>query len=203
MTLTTVHMSISLDGYVAGPNQSMDDPIGEGGMNLHDWHRCESVAPDDQPWVENLMRPRGAVVMGRNMYGPVRGPWESHEEWSGWWGDEPPYYAPVFVLTHFAHDPIEMQGGTTFHFVTDGVDSALAQARAVAGPEGEVLIAGGASTVRQAIDAGAVDEIVLTINPVVMGRGERLWEGVTGLNLEVMALRQSPTVTHVRYRVVR
>ena len=203
MTRTTIHMAISLDGYVAGPDQSIDDPIGVGGMRLHDWHRFEQIAPEDQPEVDALMRPRGAVVMGRNMYGPVRGEWDTHPGWSGWWGDEPPYHAPVFVLTHFAHDPIEMQGGTTFHFVTDGFDSAHAQASEVAGPDGEVLVAGGASTVRQALQAGVVDEIALAINPVVMGQGERLFESITGLDLEVVRVVDSPSVTHVRYRVLR
>src|SRR4051812_40935809 len=129
MTHTTVHVSISLDGYLAGPDQSLEHPLGVGGPRLHEWHMPSDepgrqVDEADKVMQEALMRPRGAVIMGRNMFGPVRGPWD--RDWRGWWGDEPPYHAPVFVLTHHAHDPIEMQGGTTFHFVTDGFDSAYA-----------------------------------------------------------------------------
>src|SRR3954454_14237095 len=149
MTRTTCHMSISVDGFVAGAEQSADDPVGVGGLRLHEWHQHAGergheadVGPRDE-----LMKRRGAYVMGRNMFGPIRGEWD--ESWRGWWGEEPPYHAPVFVLTHHARDPIEMQGGTTFHFVTDGFDAALARAREVAG-ELSVDIAGGASTVRQA-----------------------------------------------------
>ena len=132
------------------------------------------------------------------MFGPIRGDWD--EDWRGWWGDEPPYHAPVFVLTHHAHEPIEMQGGTTFHFVTEGFDAALAQARAVAGDLG-VDIAGGASTVRQAFAAGAVDELMLDIIPVLLGSGESLFEGVDDPGLEVLQVSHSPLAIHVRYRV--
>src|SRR5438067_6575459 len=149
MTRTTCHMSISLDGFVAGPGQSRDDPIGVGGLALHEWHfragepgrEADAAARDD------LLKLRGAYVMGRNMFGPIRGEWD--EDWRGWWGAEPPYHAPVFVLTHHAHEPIEMEGGTTFHFVTGGFDAAYAHAREPAG-EGGVDIAGGASTARPA-----------------------------------------------------
>src|ERR671926_1344838 len=131
MTDTTCHMSMSLDGFVAGPNQSRENPLGVGGREIHRWHLGEPVNDADAQARDMLMRPRGAYVMGRNMYGPIRGPWD--EEWRGWWGDEPPYHAPVFVLTHHPREPVQMQGGTTFHFVTDGFDAALERARAVAG----------------------------------------------------------------------
>jgi dihydrofolate reductase len=132
------------------------------------------------------------------MFGPIRGDW--NEDWRGWWGDDPPYHAPVFVLTHYAHDPIEMQGGTTFHFVTDGFDAALAQAREVAG-DLDSDIAGGASTVRQAFAAGAVDELMLDISPVLLGSGESLFEGVEDPGLELLQVSHSPLAVHVRYRV--
>ena len=152
MSDTTCHMSISLDGFVAGPDQSRENPLGKRGRELHGWHLGDERANEADATAEGwLMRPRGAYVMGRNMFGPIRGEWD--EEWRGWWGPEPPYHAPVFVLTHHAHEPIEMEGGTTFHFVTDGFDAAYAQARETAGEDG-VDIAGGASTVRQALAAG-------------------------------------------------
>ena len=135
------------------------------------------------------MRPRGAYVMGRNMFGPIRGEWE--EDWRGWWGPEPPYHAPVFVLTHHAREPIEMEGGTTFHFVTDGFDAAYAQARETAGDDG-VDIAGGASTVRQALVAGVIDEFTLDIAPVLLGSGERIFDGVESLGLEPVEVLHSP-----------
>ncbi|NYJ20112.1 dihydrofolate reductase [Leifsonia psychrotolerans] len=137
---TTCHMSISLDGFVAGPHQSREHPIGQRGLELHGWHIGDQRANEaDEIATGWLMRPRGAYVMGRNMFGPIRGEWEG--DWRGWWGAEPPYHAPVFVLTHHAHEPIEMDGGTTFYFVTDGFDAAYAQARATAGEE-DVDIAG-------------------------------------------------------------
>ena len=145
---TTCHMSISLDGYVAGPEQSLENPLGLRGIELHRWHLDEPLSEADGRARDLLLRPRGAYVMGRNMFGPIRGPWQG--DWRGWWGDEPPYHAPVFVLTHYEHEPIDMAGGTTFHFVTDGFDAAFERASAVAGERG-VDIAGGASTVRQAL----------------------------------------------------
>ena len=173
---TTCHMSISLDGFVAGPDQSREQPLGKRGRELHLWHLGDERANEaDETAAGWLMRPRGAYVMGRNMFGPIRGEWE--EDWRGWWGPEPPYHAPVFVLTHHAREPIEMEGGTTFHFVTDGFDAAYAQARETAGDDG-VDIAGGASTVRQALVAGVVDELTLDIAPVLLGSGERIFDGV-------------------------
>src|SRR3954463_13087911 len=195
---TTCHMSISLDGFVAGPDQSREAPLGKRGRELHGWHLGDERANDgDATAADWLMRPRGAYVMGRNMFGPVRGEWD--EDWRGWWGPEPPYHAPVFVLTHHARKPIEMDGGTTFHFVTGGFDAAYAQARETAGDEG-VDIAGGASTVRQALLAGVVDELTLDIAPVLVGSGERIFDGVEYLGMEPVEVLHSPLATHIRYR---
>ena len=198
MTKITCHMSMSLDGFVAGPDQSRENPLGVRGLELHRWHLGEPTHEADIAATNSLMAPRGAYVMGRNMFGPIRGEWD--EDWRGWWGDEPPYHAPVFVLTHYAHEPIEMQGGTTFHFVTEGFDAALAQARDVAG-DLDVDIAGGASTVRQAFAAGAVDELTVDIAPVLLGSGERLFEGLEDPGLEMLQVSHSPLAIHVRYRV--
>ena len=146
-----------------------------------------------------LLRPMGAYVMGRNMFGPIRGPWEN-DEWRGWWGDEPPYHAPVFVLTSYPRASIEMEGGTTFHFVTDGFDAALARARDAAG-DMDVDIAGGASTVRQALNAGAIDDLYLDIIPVLLGRGETMWDGIPQPKLTQREVTHSPVAVHVHYEV--
>lgn len=159
MSDTTCHVSISLDGFIAGPDQSLDNPLGVGGLELHRWHLGDARATEaDLTASAWLGRSRGAYVMGRNMFGPIRGEWD--DDWRGWWGAEPPYHAPVFVLTHHAHEPIEMEGGTTFFFVTDGFDADYARARETAGDAG-VDIAGGAATVRQALAAGVVDELTV------------------------------------------
>ncbi|PPF76211.1 dihydrofolate reductase family protein [Pseudoclavibacter sp. Z016] len=198
MSDTTCHMSISLDGFVAGPEQSAEHPLGRRGHELHGWHIGDPRATDaDELATGWLMRPRGAYVMGRNMFGPVRGEWD--EDWRGWWGDEPPYHAPVFVLTHHARDPIEMQGGTSFHFVTGGFDAAYARAVEAAGGKG-VDIAGGASTVRQALNAGVVDELTLDVAPVLLGSGERMFDGVEVFDYEPVEVLHSPLSTHIRYR---
>ncbi len=189
---------MSLDGFMAGPGQDRDNPLGAGGLRVHQWHITDDPYEADAALTAELLRPRGAFVMGRNMYGPIRGDWD--EDWRGWWGDDPPYHAPVFVLTHYPHDPIPMAGGTTFHFVTDGFASAYAQAREVAG-ERDVSIAGGASTIRQALAAGVIDELVVDIAPVVLGGGESPFEGLTDLRLEPIETIHSPRATHVRYRV--
>jgi dihydrofolate reductase len=202
MTDTTCHMSISLDGFVAGPSQSRDEPIGLGGMQLHDWHQQadDNGHEADLRMRDLLLRPRGAYVMGRNMFGPIRGPWD--HDWQGWWGDEPPYHAPVFVLTHHAREPVALQGGTTFHFVTDGFAAAYQQATDAAGDSG-VDIAGGASTVRQALAAGVIDELTVDIVPVLLGSGERLFDGVEDLGLLPVEVAHSPLATHIRYHVGR
>jgi dihydrofolate reductase len=195
---TTCHMSISLDGFVAGPDQSREHPLGKRGRELHRWHLGDERANEaDETATGWLMRPRGAYVMGRNMFGPIRGEWE--EDWRGWWGPEPPYHAPVFVLTHHAHEPIEMEGGTAFHFVTDGFDAAYAQAHETAGDDG-VDIAGGASTVRQALLAGVIDELTLDIAPFLLGSGERIFDGVQSFGFEPVEVLHSPLATHIRYR---
>ena len=197
MTDTTCHMSISLDGFVAGLDQSRENPLGKRGREVHGWHLGDERANDaDETATGWLMRSRGAYVMGRNMFGPVRGGWD--EDWRGWWGPEPPYHAPVFVLTHHPHDPIEMEGGTTFHFV-EGFDAAYAQACAAAG-EGGVDIAGGASTVRQALAAGVIDELTLDVVPVLLGSGERMFDGVDSFAFEPVEVLHSPLATHIRYR---
>jgi dihydrofolate reductase len=199
MSRVTCHLSVSLDGFVAGPDQGPDDPVGAGGLKLHEWHwhAGEPGHEADAGPRDDLLRPVGAYVMGRNMFGPVRG--EHDPDWRGWWGDEPPYHAPVFVLTHYAREPIEMGGGTTFHFVTAGFGAALEQAKAAG--DGDVDIAGGASTVRQALAAGAIDEFVLDVVPVLLGRGERLFDGVADPGLRPVEVIHSPYATHVRYQV--
>jgi dihydrofolate reductase len=194
-------MSISLDGFVAGPDQSADNPLGIGGMAVHLWHLREELQSEaDVEMTRRLLTPAGAYIMGRNMFGPIRGEWEG--DWRGWWGDEPPYHASVFVLTHYEREPIEMEGGTTFHFVTTGFDDALAQARAVAGDK-NVDIAGGASAVRQALSAGVLDELILNIAPVLLGSGERIFDDVPDPGFEPVEVLHSPNATHVRYRIGR
>jgi dihydrofolate reductase len=211
MSIVTCQISISLDGYAAGPNQSLETPLGEGGMRLHQWalatdswreHHGESGgerSPDSEV-VEEVTRNVGAYVMGRNMFSAGRDEWDP--EWRGWWGEDPPFHTPVYVLTHHPREPLEMEGGTTFHFVTDGIEPALEQARAAAG-ERDVAIAGGASTVRQYLRAGLLDELYLHIAPVILGAGERLLDDVGDPTLEPVKVVASPAVTHVKYRVVR
>jgi dihydrofolate reductase len=201
---TTAHLVVSLDGYVAGPDQTLDDPIGRDGQSLHTWMFAEEMDPVDARWRDRILKPGSSYVMGRNMFAPVRGPWESWDgqgngEWRGWWGEDPPYHAPVFVLTHHEREPLEMEGGTTFHFVTTGFADALRLAREASG--GDVDVAGGASTVRQAIAAGELDELTLSIVPVVLGAGEAVFDGSVRPRLELLEGEQSPNATHVRYRV--
>jgi dihydrofolate reductase len=198
MSKVTCDMAMSIDGYTAGPNQSRELPFGEGVDNR--LHRWIFDAPDANKPQIDAMTAAGAFVMGRNMFGPIRGEWD--EEWNGWWGEEPPYHAPVFVLTHHAREPLVMEGGTIFHFITDGIESALVQAREAAG-DGDVAIAGGAATVNQYLAIGAIDELRLHMAPVVLGAGERLFEGVGQLTLEPLEVSGNDLVTHVSYRVVR
>jgi dihydrofolate reductase len=197
MTTVTCNISTSVDGFVAGPRQSLQNPIGEGGARLHEWH----LEPEDADLavIDEWQSTPGAYVMGRNMFGPGRGEWDL--DWRGWWGDEPPYHAPVFVLTHHARDPLAMDGGTTFSFVTEGPDVALEQAKAAAGGK-NVEIAGGASTINAYLQAGAINELHMHIAPMVLGVGERLFAGVsTDLRLEPVQAISSPRVTHITYRV--
>jgi dihydrofolate reductase len=191
-------MAMSVDGFVAGPNQSLEEPFGENvGDRLHRWMFEEPEA--NAAAIEAIDAP-AAYVMGRNMFGPGRDAWD--EQWKGWWGDEPPYHAPVFVLTHHPREPLAMQGGTTFVFVTDGIESALAQAREAAG-DGDVAIAGGAETVNQYLAAGFIDELRLHVAPVVLGAGERLFDGVGEISLEPLDVSGNGLVTHVSYGVMR
>ena len=200
MTFTTAHLSVSLDGYAAGPDQTLEDPLGRGGEALHRWMFAEPSTRSTPAGATRILRPGCSYVMGRNMFGPVRGPWDTWpEEWRGWWGEDPPYHAPVFVLTHHEHAPIEMAGGTTFHFVTTGFADALRLARAA--PDGDVDIAGGASVVRQAIAAGELDELTLEIAPLILGGGERIFDDTVRPTLEILEAEHSPSRTHIRYRV--
>ena len=177
MNDTTCHMSISLDGFVAGPDQSRENPLGKRGGEVHGWHMGDERANDaDEKAKGRLMRPRGAYVMGRNMFGPVRGAWPD-ETWKGWWGDEPPYHCPVFVLTHHARAPITMKGGTVFHFVTDGIEAALDRARQAAGSK-DIRIGGGVATIREYLRAGLIDDLHIAMSPVLLGRGEALFDGI-------------------------
>lgn len=207
------HQSVSLDGFSAGPNQSLENPIGEGGLRLHEWMFATAAwarmqglpaRPEtpDSAVVDQLASNRnvGAVIMGRRMFGGGTGAWD--ESWRGWWGEEPPYHHPVFVLTHHPRAPLVMEGGTTFHFVTEGADTALSQARAAAGDR-DVQIAGGAQAVQQYLRAGAIDELHLHIVPIVLGAGERLLEDVGELELTPIAVVASPRVTHITYRAGR
>ncbi len=211
MTKVRSHISVSLDGYVAGPNQTPDEPLGEGGEGLHEWvvateswrrqHGLEGgEAGPDSEVADGMAKGVGAHIMGRRMFGGGDGPWD--EGWRGWWGDDPPFHTPVFVLTHHPREPLEMQGGTTFHFVTDGIEAALERAREAAG-EDDVLIAGGAEAIQQYLAAGLLDELYLHIVPILLGAGERLLENVGDLNVERVRAIEAPGVTHIKYRVVR
>jgi dihydrofolate reductase len=200
--------SLSIDGFGAGPEQSVKDPLGKRGMELHQWafptrtfqamfgKEGGSTGVDDD-YATRSMSGFGAFILGRNMFGPIRGDW-SDETWKGWWGDNPPYHAPTFVLTHYARDPIVMDGGTTFHFVTEGIEVALERAKAAAG-DLDVKIGGGVSTVRQYLKAGMVDELHYAIAPVVLGRGEAMFDGIDlpGLGFRVTEHAATELATHV------
>jgi dihydrofolate reductase len=195
-------ITVSVDGYSAGLGQSEERPFGDdggdgSGAGLHAWM---FDTPEENRAELDRLNTAGAFVMGRNMFGPVRGGWD--RPWNGWWGDDPPFHAPVFVLTHHAREPRPMDGGTTYHFVTDGVGPALARARAAAG-DGDVTVLGGATTVNQYLAAGLIDEVRLHIVPLVLGAGTRLFEGVPALRLKQVASRPASLVTHVTYRVPR
>jgi dihydrofolate reductase len=211
MNRITSQISISLDGFAAGPNQSVDHPLGEGGERLHEWalatagwreqHGYEGGERNaDSEVMDEAVQGVGAYIMGRKMFGGGDGPWD--ETWTGWWGEEPPFHAPVFVLTHHPRSSLTMKGGTTFTFVTEGIEAALEGARAAAG-DGDVAIAGGASAIQQYLAAGLLDELYLHIVPVVLGGGERLLDDVGDPTLEPVEVVGSPAVTHVKYRVAR
>jgi dihydrofolate reductase len=213
MSKLRCHISISADGFVAGPNQSDENPLGEGGERLHDWAVALGAwreAHDKQGGdvnastriMEESRANVGAAVMGRNMFGPPSGgDWD--EQWKGWWGDNPPYHYDVFVITHHAREPVEMEGGTTFHFVTDGIERALQLAKESAGDK-DVMLFGGADVINQYLAAGLLDELELHVVPIVLGGGSRLFEGVgRDVKLEQVRAVEAPGVTHVTYRVVR
>jgi len=203
--------TISVDGYGAGPDQTMDNPLGVGAEALHEWlvssrswrqmHGKEGGATDvDDDFAERGVRDFGAWILGRNMFGPVRGPWPDMN-WKGWWGPNPPYHVPVFVLTHYARPPIQMEGDTTFHFVTGGIHEALDRAREAAGGR-DVRIGGGASVIQQYLRAGLIDEMHVAIAPILLGSGERLFEGVDlrALGYEVVTFVGSKKATHIVLR---
>jgi dihydrofolate reductase len=205
-------ISISLDGYVAGPNATLEEPLGRGGEQLHEWviatkawresHGLEGGEESaDSRIVEETVANVGATIMGRRMFSGGEGPWESDPNPDAWWGDEPPFHNPVFVLTHHARESVPKQGGTTFHFVTDGIEAALERAREAAGDEKRIQLSGGAQVAQQYMKAGLIDEIHLHVAPVLLGGGERLFEGQTN-QLEHVSTAESPTgVVHVKYRV--
>jgi dihydrofolate reductase len=204
------NITMSIDGYVAGPNQSAENPLGEGGLALHEWvfatrtframqglEGGEAGLDDDHlaAWHTNI----GATIMGRNMFGPVRGPWPD-ETWRGWWGEDPPYHTPVFVLTHHARQPIEMEGGTTFHFVTEGIEAALERAVEAAGDR-DVSLAGGARVAQQYLGAGLVDEMEIHVVPILLGEGSRLFEHLEGgpSGFGCVGLVSSAAAAHITY----
>ena len=200
--------SLSVDGFGAGPEQSLNDPLGKRGMELHSWFfrtrtfqqmfgKEEGSTDVDDDYAARGMANFGAFILGRNMFGPIRGEWPD-DSWKGWWGNNPPYHTPTYILTHYPRPSIEMEGGTTFHFVTGGIEAALAQAKAAAGGR-DVKIGGGVSTVRQYLNAGLIDEIHFAISPVVLGKGEAMFEGI---DLPTLGFRVSEHVatahaTHV------
>ena len=213
MTRLRCDISMSLDGFVAGPKPTLEEPLGVGGNLLHEWafaaaswresHGLEGgeANADSEVIVESL-RTTGAVVMGRRMFSGGEGPWEPDPRADGWWGDDPPFHVPVFVLTHHARETLVMEGGTSFHFVTGGIEAALEQARAAAGNR-DVLLAGGAGVVQQYLKAGLLDELQIHIAPVLLGEGTSLFGrlGIEPLGLEVTRVIASPSVTHLRLRV--
>ncbi len=195
--------AVSLDGFGAGPDQSLEHPLGVGGPSLHRWFyptrtfRSTMGEPGGTTGIDDGFARRGfenvgSWILGRNMFGPVRGSWDSQPDWRGWWGEEPPYHMPVFVLTHHARDPLEMKGGTTFYFVTDGIHAALERARDAAG-EMDVRIGGGVSTIRQYLEGGMIDELHLVIAPVLLGSGEHLLGGLDLVSLGYDVSEHVPT----------
>jgi len=211
MSKLRFRIATSLDGFVAGPEQSVQNPLGIGGMRLHEWafalevfrrmHGMEGgEANASTAVVEDALRDVGATVMGRNMFGGHPGPWDAEDPWSGWWGSDPPFHHPVFVVTHHARAPLELEGGTTFHFVTDGIEAALERARAVAGGK-DVSLGGGADVARQFLAAGLVDEMLISLVPILLGGGERLFDGLADLRgLELVRTVVAPGVLHLALR---
>jgi dihydrofolate reductase len=204
-------ISVSLDGFVAGPNPTLEEPLGEGGERLHEWvtrlaswrdvhgHEGGERGPDDDVMAESI-ESTGAHLMGRRMFSGGSGPWADDPNSDGWWGDDPPFHGPVFVLTHHTREPVQKEGGTTFTFVTDGIEAALAAAREAAG-EKDVLLAGGADVAQQYLRAGLLDELQLHVAPVLLGDGVRLFDDVGPAQLELTRVVESPHVAHMKYRL--
>jgi dihydrofolate reductase len=213
MSTFRFNLSMSLDGYIAGPDQSLENPLGVGGEQLHEWalglaawrepHGLEGGEVNEStPVVEGQVANVGAYVMGRNMFGGGPGPW-AEDPWPGWWGENPPFHVPVFVITHHSRESLELQGGTTFHFVTEGVESALAQAREAAGDK-DVVLGGGASVVQQSFHASLLDEFTVSVVPVLLGGGERLFDNLdAATKFEQVRAVDAPGVAHLKYRVVK
>jgi dihydrofolate reductase len=215
MARLVLDISMSLDGFVAGPNQTLEQPLGEGGESLHEWvirlaswrepHGLEGgeTGPDDEFFAKGI-RSTGAVIMGRRMFSSGEGPWEDDPKADGWWGDDPPFHKPVFVLTHHARETVDKQGGTSYTFVTEGVEAALEQARAAAGDK-NVLLAGGANVAQEYLKAGLLDELQIHLVPVFLGGGVRLFDqlGPEPIELETTRVIESPSVTHLGFRVVK
>ena len=211
MSKLRLKISMSLDGFVAGPHQSVDNPLGIGGMQLHEWVLKLSVARafmgmeggeanESTPVVEESIANIGATVMGRNMFGGHPGPWAAKNPWNGWWGDNPPFHHQVFVITHHAREPLKLEGGTTFTFVTDGTQRALELAKRAAGGK-DVALGGGASAVQQYLSAGFLDEMEINLVPIVLGSGERLLDGIrdTLHGLKLVRTVAAPGVTHLKF----
>jgi dihydrofolate reductase len=215
MAQFTFDISMSLDGFIAGPNPTMDEPLGRGGEQLHDWvfatkawnasHGREGGEDNaDSQMVDRSVRETGATVMGRRMFSGGEGPWETDPNPDAWWGDEPPFHHPVFILTKHEREPVTKEGGTTFSFVTDGIEAALEQARAAAGGK-NVALGGGANVAQQYLRAGLLDELRIHVAPVLLGGGTRLFDdrGAEIPSLEKVEVVDSPLVTHLTYRVIR
>ena len=214
MSKLRCHISISLDGYVAGPDQSLEEPLGVGGESLHDWvvplaswreaHGREGGEVNESVRVDKESNENiGAAIMGRGMFGPIGGG-EWDEDWKGWWGDNPPYHYPVFVVTHHPREAVEMEGGTTYHFVTDGLESALDQAKKAAGGK-DVLLWGGGEIIKQYLATGLLDEIELHVVPILLGGGSSIFPDPADMQatLEQVRAVEAPGVTHLKYRVVK
>jgi len=215
MSKLRFNITMTLDGYIAGPNQSVENGLGEGGEQLHDWvvklkffrEMHGDVGGGETGTNDDVLREAfenvGATIMGRNMFGGGPGPW-GDERWKGWWGDNPPFHTPVFVLTHHAREPLVMQGGTTFNFVTDGIKSALDQAKQAAAGK-DVALGGGAKAAQQYLAAGLIDEMDLHVVPLILGAGERLFDNLAGSDVKIDPVRviETPDVTHLKYRLVK
>lgn len=216
MTRLRFQISMSLDGFVAGPNQSEEHPLGEGGMQLHEWafalaawrepHGKEGGEINaSTPVVEEALANVGATLMGRKMFGGGPGPWSESDPWDGWWGEDPPFHTPVFVLTHHPREPLEKRGGTTFFFATEGISSALAQAKQAAGGN-DVALGGGADVAQQYLQAGLIDHLQINLVPVLLGDGTRLFDNLdepAKIGLECTGVVDAPGVTHLTYRPIR